>query len=397
MLLLPAGDRLLPRLALREGRAGRQEALDDLDQLLDDQTAVAHDRHVGPADLAQLGGIDVDVDDLRLGGEAGDLAGDAIVEAAAERDEQVGALHRGHGGVVAVHPRHAQAQRVRVGEGTPRHERGDDVDVAQLGQLSQRVGRPGFQDASPGVDHRALGAQDQLRRLPDLARVALGGRLVAGQPVSHLRILRPVPVHGGAGVLGVDDVLGDVEQHWTGPPGCGDVEGLPDRTGDVLGGRDQLVVLGDRAGDPDRVALLEGIGADGAGGHLAGDDDHRDRVHVGVAQRGDDVGRRRPGGDHGDTGTARDVRIALGHVAGALLVAHQDVPDGAVEQRVVHREDAAARKPEDGVHALHLEGFDECLRTVQLHVLGAFRSKTTTTSRLGGRERTASVRSRCAR
>ena len=33
---------------------------------------------------------------------------------------------------------------------------------------------------------------------------------------------------------------------------------------------------------PDRVAFLEGVLADGAGGHLAGDDHQRDGVHVGV-------------------------------------------------------------------------------------------------------------------
>ena len=54
-----------------------------LDQLLDDEPAVAHDRHVGPADLAQLGGVDVDVDDLGVGRERADLAGDPVVEAGA--------------------------------------------------------------------------------------------------------------------------------------------------------------------------------------------------------------------------------------------------------------------------------------------------------------------------
>ena len=61
-----------------------------LDELLDDEPAVADDRHVGAADLAQLGRVDVDVDDLGVGGEAVDLAGDPVVEAGAEGDEQVG-------------------------------------------------------------------------------------------------------------------------------------------------------------------------------------------------------------------------------------------------------------------------------------------------------------------
>jgi hypothetical protein len=76
----------------------------------DDLAAVAHDRHVGPADLAELGGVDVDVDDLGVGGEAGHLAGDPVVEAAAQGDEQVGLLHRHDRRVVAVHAGHAQAQ-----------------------------------------------------------------------------------------------------------------------------------------------------------------------------------------------------------------------------------------------------------------------------------------------
>ena len=63
----------------------------------------------------------------------------------------------------------------------------------------------------------------------------------------------------------------------------------------------------------------------------------------------------------GNPGPAGDVGVALRHVAGALLVAHEDVADGAVQQRVVHRQDAAAGQPEDRVDALHLEGLDQCL------------------------------------
>ena len=66
---------------------------------------------VGAAHLAQLGGVDVDVDDLGVGGEGRDLAGDPVVEAAAEGDQQVGLLHGGDGRVVAVHAGHAEAQR----------------------------------------------------------------------------------------------------------------------------------------------------------------------------------------------------------------------------------------------------------------------------------------------
>ena len=98
---------------------------------LDHVLGVADDRHVGAAHLAELGRVDVDVDDLGVRREAVGIAGDAVVEARAEGDEQVGLLHRRDRGVVAVHARHAEAERVRVGDHAARHQRGDDGDVAR--------------------------------------------------------------------------------------------------------------------------------------------------------------------------------------------------------------------------------------------------------------------------
>src|SRR3546814_18004956 len=80
---------------------------------------------------------DVDVDDLGVRREGRDLAGDPVVEPAAQCDEQVGLLHRGDGRVVAVHARHAEGEAVLVGEGAPGHEGGDDVDVAELRELEE--------------------------------------------------------------------------------------------------------------------------------------------------------------------------------------------------------------------------------------------------------------------
>ena len=139
------------------------------------------------------------------------------------------------------------------------------------------------------------------------------------------------------------------------------MERLPDRHRDLLRRHHQLVVLGARARDAERVALLEGVGADRRRAHLTGDADHRDRVHEGVHQRRDEVGRRRPGGHHRHARLAGDVGVALGHVPGALLVAHQHVPDRRLEQRVVGRQDAPARQAEHHVDLLELERSDQRL------------------------------------
>ena len=96
---------------------------------------------------------------------------------------------------------------------------------------------------------------------------------------------------------------------------------------------------------------------------LAGDRDHRDGVHVRVGDRGDEVGGARPGRGHADPDLAGGTGVALGRVAGALLVAHEDVADlDRVQQRVVRREDRAAGDAEDRVDVHRLEGQDQALR-----------------------------------
>ena len=127
------------------------------------------------------------MDDLRVGGEGRDLARDPIVEAGAEGDQEVGLLHRGDRRVVAVHPGHAEGQRVAVGEGAPGHEGGDDRCARQLDQLAQGLGGVGLQDAASGVDDGPASLCDELGRLPDHARVTLCRGLVAGLKVFDMQ------------------------------------------------------------------------------------------------------------------------------------------------------------------------------------------------------------------
>ena len=64
-----------------------------------------------PDVLRDLGRVDVDVDELGVRRELGELAGDAVVEAGADRDDQVGLVHRVVGGAGAVHAEHAEPVR----------------------------------------------------------------------------------------------------------------------------------------------------------------------------------------------------------------------------------------------------------------------------------------------
>ena len=251
-----------------------------------------------------------------------------------------------------------------IGERAASHQRRDDVDVGQLRQFAQRLRGACLQDATADVEDRPLGGKDQLGGLLDHARMTLRVGPEPRKAVDDLGIGRPVPLHR---VL--QHVLRHVDQRRARTTCGGNAERLAHGHRQVLRRHHQLVVLGDAARDADGVAFLEGIGADRGRRHLTGDAHHGDRVHVCVAQRRDHVGGGRSTGHHGDAGTTGDVGVALRHVAGALFVAYEDVPDGAVEQGIVGRQDAATRQAEHHFDTLHLEGLDQGLGPCELHVV----------------------------
>ena len=100
----------LPQLAIMlKGQVpGAVLDADRVDQVLDDQPGVANDGHIGDPVLADLGRVDVSMHNRRVRCETLQRAGDPVVEAGAQRDDQVCPLQREHGRDRAVHAWHAQ-------------------------------------------------------------------------------------------------------------------------------------------------------------------------------------------------------------------------------------------------------------------------------------------------
>ncbi len=167
-------------------------------------------------------------------------------------------------------------------------------------------------------------------------------------------------------------VLGHVHHHRAGPAGGGDVKGLAQgqrQIGHIL---DQEVVLHARPRDADCVGLLEGIVADQVGRHLAGDDHHRDRVHISGGDAGDGIGRARAGGDQHHARLAGCAGIAVGGMGGCLLVPHQDVLDLLLAvERVVDVQHRAARVAEYMAHALIAQETDDDFGAGEFHLPSA--------------------------
>ena len=292
--------------------------------------------------LPIFGGIDIDVDDFGVRREGGEAAGDAVVEAHAEGDQQVGIGHRHVGGVAAVHAGHADEVGMLGGQGAEAHQGADGGRVGELDELAQLGRGVGGDDAAARVDQRPLGFPDHLRGAADLAGVAFGEDLVAGQ------------VDGGdrrVVALRLEDVLGDIDQHRAGTAAGGDVERLVDDLRQFVELLDQEVVLGAGARDAEGVGFLERVAADELAGDLAGDGDDRDGIHHGVHQAGGEVGGAGAGGGAADADLAGGARIAFGGEGGVLLVPHQHVADVVVVEGVVEGEGDAAGIAEDAIDA----------------------------------------------
>ena len=128
----------------------------------------------------------------------------------------------------------------------------------------------------------------------------------------------------------------------------------------VIRMHDEFVVLRNTASDANGVAFLECVCANCSCRHLTSDADHRNRIHERIAQRGDHVGCSRTTCHHCNARTTSDVGIALGHVACTLFMTNKDVPDAGLQQRVIRRQNASARKTKHDLHVFHLQRTNEC-------------------------------------
>ena len=100
--------------------------------------------------------------------------------------------------------------------------------------------------------------------------------------------------------------------------------------GKLVGARDQVVVLRHRLAAADRRPIPGTRRGRPDAGDLAGDGDHRHRVHEAVARPVIRFSAPGPEVGEDDRRPAAGAGIAVGHVRGALLVPDQDV----VERRV---------------------------------------------------------------
>mmetsp|Transcript_1469 Transcript_1469/g.3532 ORF Transcript_1469/g.3532 Transcript_1469/m.3532 type:complete len:589 (+) Transcript_1469:609-2375(+) len=318
-------------------------------------------RHVRVLVLADLRRVDVDVHNRRAIRKRLELAGDAVVEAHAERQQQISLIDGVVGVHGAVHAKHAEAEFF-VGEGirTQAHESLHDGNAERLGEL--RHLSPAVDAPSTNVHHRRLCLLDSVED-----RLGVRARRRRGLPPEvAAQLQRHVPRRHGHRLL---DVLRDVDEHGTRASGACKEERLSDDARDVLDAHDEVVVLGDGPADFDDRRFLERVRSNHAAWHLPCDGNHGHAVEHGIGEPGDEVGCPRSGGGdaHADVSGCFGVPFGGEHLP--LLVTAQDVSYGvAARERLVDFHRRASRVSEERVNTLPFERLNEHVASLSRRV-----------------------------
>ena len=218
------------------------------EELAERGLGVGDHRDVGDHALADLGGVDVDVDEvLDAGRERVQPGGDPVVAAHPDHHQHVRVADRLVGVAGAHEADHLERHRVLERE-RPGAEQGPaDRDVGAVGQLQHLLLGAGDEHAPrpSSITGRFASLMSSAMRA-SLAGSGSGGRREGAEP------------HRLLGVVELGDrrleVLGEVDDHRAGAAGAGDVEGLLDGGGDVLDPGHQVGVLDHRHGRADDVA-----------------------------------------------------------------------------------------------------------------------------------------------
>src|SRR5579862_4297617 len=353
----PAGDLFIPAGEAAEIAGAGAFVAGFRQQFVEPGEGVFHVAQDGEADdfvLVDLRVVDVDVDDGPVLGEFLDLAGDAVVEADADGQEQVGFVDGVVGVDGAVHAEPFQRKGMVFREAADAHQRGGDGYLGALGEFQQFNRRVARDDAAAAIDHRLFRRADEADEFVqfEIARFPVGA--VAAQ-MHFLREdgLRPRFL----------DVFRDVDEHRAGPPRLRDVEGLLHDARYLVDVHDEVVVLHDGQGHAEDVGLLEGAFADHGLRHLAGDRHQRDGIHVSVRDAGEEIGRPRAGSGHANAGPPGDAGIAFGGEYASLFVTRQQGADAlGAGQGLVDGHAGPAGVREDDFDSFAFEAGDEDFR-----------------------------------
>ncbi len=238
-------------------------------------------------DLVQLGRVDIDVDDLRARGQNA-----ATLPVARSSKRAPTAISRSHSSSArfaqrrAVLAQHAQQERMVRRHHAERHQASAPSAAlparpAAPRAAPRRCGPRRRRGTAPGV------RRQRSSRPPHRAHLASAG-------VGGARL--PASGHPATSMLRVCTSFGMSMSTGPGRPDIAMAKARGITSQQLLRGVHHEVVLGHRQRHAEDVHLLKGVGADLTRRHLPGDRHQRNRIQLGVGDRGEQIGGAGAGG-----------------------------------------------------------------------------------------------------
>ena len=318
-------------------------------KLAQEGARVGEDAEVRRIIAAELGRIDVDMDELcvrkipRIAGHPRRRR--AVVEARADGDHHVRPAAGFVGGKRAVAPDEAERQRIGHVDAAHAVGRRDHRDAEFFGKLGQFAAGFRQRDAVADEEHRPLRVKDHVERARDVVR-----RGAASLGVKRRRRRRHLDV-----VFFLKDVERHVDIHRARPAGQHRGHGLAQRQRQHVDAGRLETVLHHRAQHIDEIGLkmpvdlLERAAVELRGRHVGGDGEHGRRIGQRAGQRHDDIGRARPARGQRRHRLVAHPEIGVRHMGRDLLVARRNELDAVARlvERIEHADIAVAAYAED--------------------------------------------------
>src|SRR5713226_1029127 len=230
-------------------------------------TRIADESGVNSYVLVDFGAVDLNVNLAGALGIRAQVAGDAVVEAHADGDEEVsflnGVVHPGF----AMHAHHAEVQRVFGREAADSEKGHGDGIIASADELLERAHRAGNHDAVAGENDRSFRGVQHLD-----SAVEFGLIVIVALALGWKLWLRRFPVEFSGSLL---RIFGDVDEDRAGTSAIGDQEGFAESACNIFRASDHHIMFCDGHGDAGNIDLLKRIGTQDFAADLARNADNR--------------------------------------------------------------------------------------------------------------------------
>ncbi|KAH3658951.1 hypothetical protein OGATHE_006677 [Ogataea polymorpha] len=209
--------------------------------------------------------------------EFGHVSGDSVVESCSQSDDQVGILHSAvcHGG--SVHSKHVERFFILLVKCSQGLDSGGDWDLGLVCKLLESLWAIlRVENAGTDVKNRFFGLVNQ----SGSALNTLGGELGSSSMCDLVQCVGRKGRTDWNGFLqnGCRHVFWKVHEHRARTTAGGDLERLIDTSWQLRNVLHHNVPFGAGSRDTDNVGLLESVGSNSGGGHLASKHHHRHTV-----------------------------------------------------------------------------------------------------------------------